>query len=442
MSGRCAIPALLLVAVLGAPVRAKNKVMPIDIATVLKLAGSTSLDIATIDARIDYAKAKALKAKSWILPTLSPGVFLQASNGYVQSTEGVFVDVDKDSFWAGFNLTGAWDLGENVYAYLAAKQNIESVGYEKKIVENKIGVLAVRSYYDLSASQSALVALEKLEQKSKDNVAQMELQVAQGILYKSDLLLAKANLNHIRITVSQARSAIKSSSHRLLELLNIADDVQLIVTDSHLVPVNLVNQSEVGLEAAFARRPELMMLKSRISGLKQRRKSQTIGLLLPTLDLGLNVGAFGPYFTPAGNALNYYVGAKWDIPLGDLLFGGARKAFDAQIRGEEIGMRRAKNGIRREIQDEQMNLHTSEVRMELAKSSVVFATEGLEQSMQRQRLGTVIPLEVIRAQEQMMEAELDLIEAITEYNKAQYSLYIALGNNPNRYRSPPAPSGK
>jgi outer membrane protein TolC len=77
-----------------------------------------------------------------------------------------------------------------------------------------------------------------------------------------------------------------------------------------------------------------------------------------------------------------------------------------------------------------MNLQTSKVRMKLAEASVAYASEGLDQSMERQRLGTAIPLEVIRAQEQMMEAKLDLIDAVTQYNKAQYSLYIALGNNP------------
>jgi len=77
-----------------------------------------------------------------------------------------------------------------------------------------------------------------------------------------------------------------------------------------------------------------------------------------------------------------------------------------------------------------MYLQTAKIRMDLAGSAVGFATEALEQSIQRQALGTAIPLEVMRAQEQMMEAQIDLIDAVTQYNKSQYALYIALGNNP------------
>ena len=425
-----AVIALLLIARLANSVQAQDKIMPIDIKTVLKLAGSSNLDVAEINARYELAKAQQLEAKEWMIPTISPGVLLMSYKGIAQATDGTFVDVDKNSFWAGVNVTSEWDLGNAVYSYLAAKQNVESVGYEKMVEQNRANVQAVQSFYDLSAAQSKLVALEKVALKSEDIVTQIALQVEQGITYKSDLLLAKSNLNHIKIEVSKARSAIQRNSHELLELLNISDNVQLLVSDSLLVPVNLVDTSKVEFTSAFDKRPELMVFNSRIEGFKIDRKSQTTGLLLPNINFGLNNGPYGPYFSPEGNALNYYVGAKWEIPLGALFYGGTKKAFDARIRIAGINVDRAKNEIRREIQDEQMNLQTSKVRMKLAESSVAFASEGLDQSIERQRLGTAIPLEVIRAQEQMMEAELDLIDAVTQYNKAQYSLYIALGNNP------------
>ena len=173
-----------------------------------------------------------------------------------------------------------------------------------------------------------------------------------------------------------------------------------------------------------------MACGSRIEELQLARKSQTTGLALPTVNLGLNTGPFGPFFSPEGNSFNHYVGAKWEIPLGVLFYGGTKKTFDARIGIEQITLDRTKNVIRREIQDAEMYLKTARTRMQLAEASVGFASEGLEQSIQRQILGTAIPLEVIRAQEQLMESEIDLIDAVTQYNKAQYSLYIALGNTP------------
>ena len=411
------------------PVQAQE-VMPIDMATVLKLAGSSNLDVAEINARYELAKAKALEAREWMIPMISPGIVLRSHNGFDQFTDGTFIDVNRNNFWARLNVTADWDFGQAVYAYLAAKQNIESVGYEVLVRQNKTNVAAVRSYFDLGAAQSKLVALEKVTKKSEDIAAQIALQVEQGISYKSDLLLAKANLTHVKIAVSNATSAISQKSNELLEILNIPENVQLRVSDSLLVPVDLVDTNKIEFNSVFEKRPELKVFDSRVQGLRIARKSETTGLLLPTVNFGLNNGPFGPYFSPEGNALGYYVGAKWDIPLGVLFIGGTKKTYDARIRIEEINMDRARNEIRREIQDEEMYLNTARDRMKLAKSGVDFAGEALDQSMQRQRLGTAIPLEVMRAQEQMMVAELDLIDAVTQYNKAQYSLYIALGNAP------------
>ena len=415
---------------LGMSAQAQDKVMPIDITTVLKLAGSNNLDVALINARYELAKAEQLKAKEWLLPTVSPGVLLTSYNGVAQATDGTFVDVDKNSFWGGVNVAADWDIGNMAYSYLAAKQNVESVGYEQMMQRNRTNVAAVRCYFDLGAAQGKLVALGKVGEKAEEIVAQISLQFEQGIIYKSDLLLAKANLNHIKIEISKAESAIMVKSHALLALLNISDNVQLIVTDSLLVPVNLVDTSKVDFNLALDKRPELKVHTSNVEGLNISRKSETTGLLLPKLNFGLNTGPFGPYFSPIGNEFNYYLGAKWDIPLGVLFYGGARKQYDALIKIEQVKLDQAKNKIRREIQDEEMNLVTSKARMKLAESAVGFGREALNQSMERQKIGTAIPLEVLKAQEQMMQAELDLIDAVSQYNKAQYSLYIALGNNP------------
>jgi len=404
--------------------------MPINLNTVLKLAGTGNLDIAEINARYDLARAQHLKAREWLIPTVSPGLLMSSYNGIIQDVEGNFIDVTKNGFWAGLQVSANWDVGTAMYMSQSARQNVETAGYAKVVEQGKVSLAAVRSYYDLGAAQSKLVALENAAVKSADIVSQIDLQVRQGITYKSDLLLAKADLNHIKITISKVRSEIRQRSNALIELLNIADNVQLLVVDSLLVPVELVDSSIISVEDAFNKRPELLVLNSGLQGMQTARKSQTSGLLLPTVDFGLNNGPYGPYFSPEGNSFSYYVGAKWDIPLGVLFYGGTRKEYDARIRIQEINIDKTRNQIRREIHDEVAHVGASRTRLELAKAAVRFASEALEQGIQRQQLGTAIPLEVLRAQEQLVQAKIDLIDSVTQYNKAQYSLYIALGNNP------------
>ena len=52
-----------------------------------------------------------------------------------------------------------------------------------------------------------------------------------------------------------------------------------------------------------------------------------------------------------------------------------------------------------------------------------------QQSIQRQALGTVRPFEILQAQEIFIKARLDYLKAVADYNKAQYQLHVAKGNN-------------
>lgn len=67
--------------------------------------------------------------------------------------------------------------------------------------------------------------------------------------------------------------------------------------------------------------------------------------------------------------------------------------------------------------------------LDLAEEGARFAEQALEQSTERQKLGTARPFEVFQAQETYIRAMLSYLDVVNAYNKAQYSLYVATGNN-------------
>ena len=67
--------------------------------------------------------------------------------------------------------------------------------------------------------------------------------------------------------------------------------------------------------------------------------------------------------------------------------------------------------------------------MELARESAEYAQRAIEQNIQMQELGIVRPYEILQAQEIYINSQFDLIKAVAEYNRAQYRLYVALGND-------------
>jgi len=74
-------------------------------------------------------------------------------------------------------------------------------------------------------------------------------------------------------------------------------------------------------------------------------------------------------------------------------------------------------------------MNSAESQMKIAQESVGFSREALHQSILRQKEGTARPYEVFQAQEYNLKAEQDLIRAICQFNKFQYNLSIAIGND-------------
>ena len=406
-----------------------RRAMPINLETVLKLAGANNLKIAEIKAKHKIAKAKAHKAKEWIYPSVNPGFLLSNTVGSVQNAEGAFLETDKNSFWAGAAITANWSIGKASYNYLAAKQNIVTAELWLQAEKNQQILKAIQAYFELGASQGELSSLIDISQKSNDIVRQIEVHVNSGIRYKSDLLLAKAKNNHIQLSVSDAREKIAVNSNELLRLLNIQDDVLLVNVDSTMLPITLDDKSPESITAIFENRPEVQAHKSTIKSWSLLRKTTTAGLFFPDFSLGLNNGLFGPYFNPLTNQLSYYVGMQWNLSLGAVFSGGKRKQFDAQIEMQNVLMNQTQNTVRKELQDARAMVNNAIAQMGLAQEAVGYAGAALSQSIQRQNFGTALPLEVFQAQEQLLQSKVDHIKAISNYNKGQYLLYVAKGNN-------------
>ena len=67
--------------------------------------------------------------------------------------------------------------------------------------------------------------------------------------------------------------------------------------------------------------------------------------------------------------------------------------------------------------------------MEIAQEGGGLAAEALSQSIKRQQLGIVLPFELLQTMEVYIQARLDHLTAVSTYNKAQYQMFVAMGND-------------
>ncbi|NCP84465.1 MAG: TolC family protein, partial [Bacteroidetes bacterium] len=301
----------------------------------------------------------------------------------------------------------------------------------------------IDAYYDLMTAQLNYNAYQKLVIQSDSIVQQIQIQVEGGLRYESELLLAKSNKNHLQVEMLNAKKEYNNASAALKKLLNIEQNVKLASVDESLLPLDFTAELEMVEDSAYLNRTEIKANEINFRALEIERKKYTTGLFIPEL----NIGTYGSYFGringnvspmfPAQypetqqlyptSALN--VSLMWKIPLGAFTYQGDKKSYDSKMRLNQIEAEQFKVQINEEIANATSDLQLGKEQIEIAKEGLDFTTEALNQSIERQKLGTAIPFEVFQAQQFFLQAQLDYLKAISAYNKAQYALKVAKGEN-------------
>ena len=409
-----------------------DKTLPVNLETVLKLAGADNLVIQQYQQRYELALADRAKAREWYLPTIYGGATTHYLTGAPMNTDGrFFKDVERNNLWAGLGLFAEWDISKGLYGSLAAKQKARAAMHRSTAERNQAILQAVHTYYDLQAEQMKYAAFNKLVSQADTIVRQIRIQVEVGILFKTELLLAKSNYNHLKIAALQSKIDFEKKSALLVNLLNIEEDVVLVSADTAIIPVKMVEDipDSSSSQDIYTKRPEYRSLKLGLRSIQTERKMTTTGLLMPKVRLGAYGSSFGSLdsgFVPT-NELN--LSLLWQIPTGRLLYRGDLRQFNARVMLQENSIEQLKNQVRQEVTEAKSQLRSATKQVEIAGESLQLSAEALSQSIQRQKLGTVIPFEVFQAQEFYMKAQIDYLQAISSHNKAQYSLYVAMGNN-------------
>lgn len=425
--------------------------IPINLEKVLELGGADNLTIKEYKERQELSLAKLTKAKEWWLPEIYAGTQTHQLWGAAMNTDGrFFLDVNRQNLWGGLGLNANWDFADGIYNAKSANLKSQASQYMTQAERNQQLLKMIDAYYNLMTAQLNYSAYQNLVSQSDSIVQQIQIQVEGGLRYESELLLAKSNKNHLQVEMLNAKKDYNRASAALKKLLNIEQNKKLVSADESLLPLDFdtdLTASQTGLEmvkdSAYLNRPEIKANELQFQALKMERKKYTTGLLIPEL----NVGTYGSYFGringsvspmfPAQypethqlyptQALN--VSLMWKIPLGALTYQGDKKSYDSKMRLNEIKAEQFKIQINEEIANAKSDLQKGKEQIKTAKEALDFTTKALNQSIERQKLGTAKPFEVFQAQQFFLQAQLDYLKAVSAYNKAQYALKVAMGTN-------------
>ena len=368
-----------------------------------------------------------------VLPTISFGARQYTLDGFTQSTEGDFVDVNKNNEFRGMSVTAKWDLSNLFFNSHSADKKRQAASYKMNSddIDEKIKISDL--FYDLAASQYSEKVLEQILNKNTEIVNQMTLQYSVGLILESEVLLSKANLNNLNIKLLNQKQITYKYNQEMISILNIEKDY-VIKIDCYFYysPFGVEEYNNISEKVLARFEYQNADLLSQSEELQY--KKQKFGLLLPNISVGLNDGMFGSIgLDPIGNQNVFSASLMWSVPLSRLLSGGELKKQEQILQIYSLEKESLKNELISEMRTLVSDLKLANEQLKYAKQSVEFTQKAYYQSTQRQKLGTANQLELFYAEKEYINAQLVYIDLLATMHKLKLKEKFILYDKVSEY---------
>ena len=411
----------------------------IDLATVLRLAGAQSLDVQIAAQRREEARAVHRVALEQFFPWLSPGLTYRRHDDLLQDTGGDLVEVHKGSHAPGASLAAQTDVGGALYRSRETRALSRASEHGLAAQRAESVLAAGQAYFDLARAQAAVAVAQDALRISQEHEDQLHRAVGIGLVFRGEELRVRAEAGHIALALRQAREQQRVAGVRLAQMLQLDSRVELRAEDAELMPLSLVPADaslDSLVEQALAARPELAEEAARLAAARDAEAGVRYGPLFPTFSAQVFAGGLGGGRRGRPGAFgaseDYVLALGWRIGPGGL-FDAARVA-EARARLEEARLRAEKRrqDVVREVAEAVARVASLSDQIATAREALAAAEEALRLTQERKEFGVAEVLERILAAQDLTRARTDYLNAVAEYDKAQYALARAVGGHGSR----------
>jgi outer membrane protein TolC len=441
------------------------EVKPIDLDTALRLAGVQNPEFNLARQRVLEAVAMRQFAAAQILPSINPGMNYDSHTGNLQQSNGNILSVQRSAVYVGagsnavaagtVNIPGVF-LGGNtdvmLFTYLESRQLVRQRQFESVAVRNQVFLKVALAYCELLRAEArhavALQALQEVRTIARLTAAYAE--TGEGRL--ADANRAATERQRREALLKQVEAEILTASARLCELLNLDPSIRLHPTDACAVPQPIVPDpipvSEL-LALGLLRRPELSAQRASIIQALLALDGAKVLPFSPTFYIGFSAGGFGggsnlvrPIFGAFGGRTDFDVIAYWTLQ--NLGVGNAAliRGANANLQIRRFQQLEVLNMVREQIAEAYARTHARFAQIETNESAIESGLLSFKQDLERilTRRRDVLPIELLDSFRLTAGARLDYVDAIVDYNRAQFELYVALGQPPADSLARPVPT--
>ena len=418
---------------------------PVSLEEAIELSYRNNPDLRTALLELEQSQAALREAQAANFPTVSVNGTLQGQNTTSTSTEAV----PTPGGGLAFESSSTEELGASVSAQVDVVYNLFSSGQrgatiraaEEQVRLSELEVERRREdlrlntaneYYDLQASIESIRISEAFLEEAERNLRDTSLREEVGVGTRFDVLRAEVQVANARQDVVNAERSRQVAQSTLARRLNVPPSLTITT-----VPVDIAGNWPLGLEEsivlAYQNRAELeqQLVQSDIG---EELRAAELAALGPQVDLFANYTISDTLTQSDSFNDNYSFGARvsWTLFEGGAAQARARqRELDSEIA--ERNFEESRNTIRLSVESAFYNLEANLTNIDTARLSVEQAQEALELAILRFDAGVGTQLDILNAQSELTDAEVNLVEAIVGYNRSLSEIKRAVSNLPEPY---------
>jgi len=438
-------------------------VQPIDLNTALKLAGTQNPQLMIAQRRVLEAAAQRQLAAAQILPSINLGMNYDTHTGPLQQSNGNILSVNRSALYVGAG-SGAVAAGTvsvpgvvlegniavGVFGYLAARQTVAQREFSSIAVRNQAFLQTTLAYSELLRAEGRrAVALQVRDEAHR--VAELTAAYANaGQGRFADAHRALTELESRESDVKIAEGAILTASARLCNVLFLDPSIRLHPTDAWVVPQPIVpDPMPVAqlIALALIQRPELKAQQAAIRETLLALEGAKALPFSPTILLAYSSGGFGggsnlvrPVFGGFGGRSDFDVMAYWTLQnmgVGNVALIKLSKARFGVAQYQQIAVL---DQVRAEVAEAYAKTHAQYAKVGISERAVRSGTSGFREDLLRIE-NTVAPaIETVDSLRLLARARYAYLDSIVDYNRAQFALFVALGQPPADTLARPVPT--
>ena len=301
---------------------------------------------------------------------------------------------------------------DGIFQRKAAKSKMEAMSLKTQRTEDYIAFEVDKAYMQLQLAYKAVDVLEKALEAANANKKLADNSYEQGYLQRADVLNVEVRVTEVKNQLQQAKSNVQNASNYLSFLMN--DDTFITYKPSDtLTPY--VRTME--LKTFTENRSDIKAMQLASKAYEAMSKADKMAFL-PRLN------AFGSYEMYDDNifqsdANGYIVGAQlsWDIFQGSKRFGKAQKSR-AEFEKSKLEYNQYVSKSKLELNKAKRMLIDAENKLNLSKLALDQSEESLRIRTDRFKEGLEKTSDLLMAETQYAQKQLEYYQTIFEYNYA------------------------